>query len=749
MPLKYYGERQTDSETTLRVEIHQASFSGTATSVRLMDSGADIMTSGPGNEHVYKALLPTTAQVYLWDPTGAIDDEIADAEAEEYHVVVKEGAQVVFSGPVVPSPDKRSLNAFPDVATILARCSLADLKDIPFVDDSGDFYAGSMSVKDIVCEVLRKTGLGLNVFTGSNWFVPGLSGTADPLASYFLDMEAFRTADGFPVSCEDVLAGLCDTFHLQVRQSLGAWHCIQRSVLFSGSYRRFEYTPAGTLVGSGMFNPVVSVSEATAALLRTSTDRQPRILAYKGVTVTFDHGPVPPLIRNGNFSLSWREGARAPYPPRRPGRPGTGGDSSGDDPRGGSIGRRSLGRDFGGQYNAPTPEEEQKKYWKNQDGGVDITIESGRAPDGSNTAVLTPVLRPGSFSDITKWYWQEGIRFTGGEGVQIQWSLATFLETFKINWPRRTWQGPFPVYYRIVLSDGASDQYWLAADGSWKSVETNILFGDEAWTRRTGIPPGSRRGISPEVWHTFRNISQDTPAGTWVLKVFLYQAVDNTPDDIPTLYKHHWANVQFNIVRAGVVAPGAQNVTALNSASTNKLTQAVQVRFGDAPVVGMLHALTLADGTSTGNWKVGPYSGEPNTGKSHAQLLAEERFLEQAEHVDVHEAGYLREMPRVWPHQVLELDGVRYQVGDVTYSMARSRQAGSYVRLRRYASSPDVDQRAEEGTFTSVGGYGDAATQAYFEFSDFVHNFATANPLATTSGPIPPKESPPTIIRVS
>src|SRR5690606_22284549 len=177
------------------------------------------------------------------------------------------------------------------------------------------------------------------------------------------------------------------------------------------------------------------------------------------------------------------------------------------------------------------------------------------------------------------------------------------------------------------------------------------------------------------------------------------------------------------LINEELFSPEAHVVTAYNPASKSELIREESIYFGDAPVSDMVTALTLEDGSAATNWKESPYGvGDPPSGVSLTEMLARSMFREQAETVAVHAAGYIKGMPRVWPHQVLELDGARYEVGAVTYKGARHTQAGEYVRIRQFGISPEIDLLEEEGAGTFIGDASDMATRALIALQDDVFN---------------------------
>lgn len=744
MGLKYVIEQNTQAGTTLRAEVLQEGFIGVPVQLQFVRDGAIWEVTGPDRDRVYKPLLPSTLHLLVYDPDGSLDKELAAAARGEYTVLVTENGSTVFKGIVTPNTDRQALNSFEHETRIVATCGLSMLQDIPFVAGDGKFFEGDMSVASIICSCLDKLGLGLDVLIASPWYLPGFV-LADPmLEKVFIDAGAFIDGDGYPISCEQVLTDIATCFHLQVRQSTGAWHVVERNQLFSGSFMRARYRN-GAYVGVGMFNPAVSITAAAAREWRARTDRQPLIAARKSIAVAYEHGDIPPLISNGTFGalLRGETGGEVTGPGIYPGRDQRGGERRGEY-RGGIGGswRREggSGRGFIGRYDQDTPQERYVKHWFRENGSQNIIIEPQAGPEGSNAATLKPCYWfPSIYSGDPRDLPHESLTNTGrrfvsdGNSTSIHSTVWTYLEG-----NRGTASGvvTFPVYYEVKIKSG-SLTYWLGDDSQWHDERTYISFGkrsDQQW-----------RGVTLDVWHAHEITSAPVPAGMWTFEIVLHSVFEaiQIKDAIneARVSVHKWASIVPEVRIGETVAPTATVIVARDANARNPRSAELGVRFGDAPVVGMLSSLHHSNGLPTGDWKVGPYgSGEQPSGLSHTHLLAREMFLEQGENVPVYEAEHTREMPRCWPHQVYEIDGVRYQVAHVSYNLLRSTQSGSYVTVKLFQEAPTTDILSEEGAFSTLGGLGDAATRMFVLYSNDVYNRALQNPIAKTTAVIPAGE---------
>jgi hypothetical protein len=722
---KYYAEKTSDLGDVVRVELWFEGFGGTATEHILMEPGVLPDYEGPGERDVYKPVLTASCEAHFRDD-GTLDADLHGIGMRDAQMRVFSGSTEVFRGWIVPKQDRRHLN-YPgsdDVTQISARCGLSDLKDMPFVDASGDFWSDRVTLKTVLARCLEKTDLGVGFATCSNWFTPAMVGTDDPLDQVYVNTRGLRDAEGdLPVSVLDVLTMALKVHHLTLRQSVGPrWYIQQRDRIADATVDHFVYNPGGSFVTKETGTLRVTVSENGAAALRPLTDRQPTFMGLKSASVVFGHGEPPNLIRNPYFGSQTQSGL-----PEQEGifvRARGGGARRGviiEDP-----GPRGWNAKFGGQFNRPPRASTYKGDWKyfNGTSQVDPDILGPFADHTGNSAIAgyrwVDDAFADPFTDLERYLVnQNGVLYQGGTGQAIQYSVSAFV-VVDPGFAESTIEDElrFPVYYQIILvdPDTNAEMHWLDEDMSWQGTAQRIRMGERPASMTIGNlgqwgVPGDGH------WYTESDTSDDLPAGIWEVRVKLWEAADITPEE--RLDNLLWTSIIFAPVIDGFLAPASTSASAADPNSTHRLTLQQDVLLGDAPVVGMLTSLTHSDKSPTEDWKRGAYGvGEPESDKKLHELLAEELYLEQADNIPIHESGYLKEFPRVWPHQVLYLEGMAYQVGSVQYDLLRGRQRGSYPQLARSSRSVTKTEIELDGQFTSFTGLASSLSRGNIELAE-------------------------------
>ena len=752
--LKYSGTIESRSGDTILVEILEKDYVGADTSKTIMSDGVIVSTEGPDLRDVYKPLITSTAEVILWDPDGSFASDFDDVTDGSHHLRISKAGSVVFYGRVRPEPIAATLDQAPDGVLIQAVCGLVDLKNEAFLEDDRSFYTGDMQLKDIVLNSLNKLDLGLDCYFAMDWWIPGLGDPngleVQPMQWLHVDASTLIEENGNPVSCAAVLENLLPAFNLQLRQSEGAWHCVQRELLFS-SYYRHCYTSNATLSSHGNFNPSVSTTEAFACEYREEEAVLAKMPGYRSVSVAHAHGPLPTLIRNADFSATLDSRTR-----------GVRRGSINETQPGGrvSVGRRgvrnrntgSFGPRFWGANTPGVDPIERVSFWYDQDNNPITTgvIKEGEGPNGENVVTMDPIRGSSSdpwdpVADIIAeglYYYQDGLVVRGGTGRQLRSEVSLFVV------PAEIVEGsPYavPAIYDVRLTDidNPSNQYWLTdqkdANGHhiWSATEEHCSLRRRINTRdrsnRTGAYVGS--------WQSDYKLSQEIPTGSWRVRVIVYPALDwlysgasisRTIQDDGV----YWTNLFHDVVVDGEY-PDATIWTAIDPDSLNTSDYQIESIFGDLIVAdgggGLRGNTSSGSNTPTDNWKQGRYSFEPDSGVALTELNARSLYTQQSEVVPVHVARYHPDGPFVAPHEVLNLDGEVFQIGQVTYDYLTGVWGGRMPKVQISSAPPENNPQATDEALALLGGFGSNDARFFAIFGDSTYNTLLANPVATTT----------------
>jgi len=183
----------------------------------------------------------TTLHVHVSEKSAV--DEIYSSDAE-WRLRVEVDGNLDFLGDLrlgIPTrPDDKFATA---PFELVSSCGLGQLQDEDFADGS-DLYSGRRSVQGWIMELLRKTGLGLEVATASEWYTPDMGSTPNPLEQEYIDPKRYVDDEGAPWSCYDVLEDLVQGKLAMLGQENGRWHCYQRALYRFESFDRWVYPSA-------------------------------------------------------------------------------------------------------------------------------------------------------------------------------------------------------------------------------------------------------------------------------------------------------------------------------------------------------------------------------------------------------------------------------------------------------------------------------------------------------------------------
>jgi hypothetical protein len=273
--VKFTGEYDDQDGNTTRINILERGYEGASTEICF--SGDYPFTLDYPERTKYKAVQPSYCSIRLLEESENQFQEVITQDERKYRIDYSKdfgsGWELKWTGYVVPqvysSPFVRSNNNY---VTIKATDQLANLENEPFLDESGNKYKGEISQMSIICEILKKTGLTINIRSADDIFDIGMDENEDPLTQGFVDTRIFygpadlateREEDND--TCDVVLnkvinckSGLC------LFQSLGVWW-LTRSENAVGDFDWKEFDLTGTQVATGSYSPlkqIVSTSEA-------------------------------------------------------------------------------------------------------------------------------------------------------------------------------------------------------------------------------------------------------------------------------------------------------------------------------------------------------------------------------------------------------------------------------------------------------------------------------------------------------
>lgn len=658
---RYFAETTSERATTVRAALKEDPFVGAATEVTFAGDGVVVMPEHGDAERVYVPLLPSQAEILLDDPARALVDLLDAYESEELRVTVTDDGAVIFEGWYEPGVEGDTLNALRDDTVLACHDGLALLKDKPFIGDTslgtdGEPVTSIVSVLAVILRCLRATGLGLDVYAASPWHTPA-TGSGNPLTELYLDGRTIMDSRGYVLDCQTVLEDLCRSLHLQVRQSGGAWHVYERSLLMQESFTRYQYNTDGTAVGSAAYSPRIEHTEADLAAIRLATERQPRMASVASVATANEHGGLLPLVYNGAFGTDMDRRRHSQRPAGRTGyvRPTATRKSRGADRRIGNLGRgRAIGRGV--------IEREKFEFddgWSYTNGA--LTVNEHKHPDGLFAAYIE--------SDEGVSQSRYVVRPDTGMAVQFSFqALAAALST-EMSWRL--------VLTGVTSESGTGSLYLTDSTGLWDVADplNALQVSDDQWTQ---ITVGSA----------------ELPAGVWEVFVAFYARQADTTPGLPV----YVTDVRLDIVYTDVGAPAAH--VGVASSTDGRMALDFDAPFASLPQIeapGCLMTYEPLIYYPAGAFKAdGPYEvAELPTTTGSIEVLAESLYREQGERLKIHRAAYGPALGAISPADVLAIETATdvfdlYQMGDARLLPIRARIEADWLPVVDAGAPTDV-----------------------------------------------------------
>jgi hypothetical protein len=132
---------------------------------------------------------------------------------------------------------------------VTVRCTdaLGTLKTVPFLKDDNTKYTGYETDRQVLFNVLAKTGLSLPIGHAVNTFESTMTTTFDPLAQTFANTLGYLDVDGIPISCYDVLKAIMERWSCVLRQVDGMWQMVNVLEKSRGDVNMWVYNADNTL----------------------------------------------------------------------------------------------------------------------------------------------------------------------------------------------------------------------------------------------------------------------------------------------------------------------------------------------------------------------------------------------------------------------------------------------------------------------------------------------------------------------
>jgi hypothetical protein len=287
----------------IRVDICERDFIGDITTVR---GATDFISSAhdPDSDTKYPILKPSSVDLFLLSPSRRYFLNLFTSDKFKYLVKYYENSVQIWSGYLLADLYSEPYELSNYNVNLKAIDGLGLLKNIPFLDASGNKYTGLKSDLEIINICLSKLDLGLDVYTAVDIYEINMSdGTNDdPLTQAYSPCEAFNDKD-----CATVLREILKPYGAQMWHQDNAWHIVRSELLNGNSYTRRRYNSSGVFQSAASYNPNKSLTDDSVSLsyrniLVMARTTMQIIPAIKKLVIKHDYGLNDALLSGGDMN---------------------------------------------------------------------------------------------------------------------------------------------------------------------------------------------------------------------------------------------------------------------------------------------------------------------------------------------------------------------------------------------------------------------------------------------------------------
>jgi len=307
--LEYYDRHGYHHKT----QILSKDFAGALTEVKGTDTPTIFHLRGEDVTDKFIHVLPTNLEFNLQTQTNNQYTDLYTSNPNKYRlrhsINSGSGYQVVWTGKVVNNQFQEQYKKYGQVQ-VIAFDGLADLQNIPFLDDDGNQITGLYKQITIIAYILKKTGLELNIRTACNMYAVGTpsmsTGAAnDPLDQAYIDCQAYYIKEQSP-NCWDILKYNLEIYGAQIIQYNNVWNIIRiEERVTDFDYR--EFNSSGVYVSNSTYAPIKQIKAPTQTSRVIWKDQDQTLMIKPGfgtMRLIYDLGRKDNILVNGDFRVN-------------------------------------------------------------------------------------------------------------------------------------------------------------------------------------------------------------------------------------------------------------------------------------------------------------------------------------------------------------------------------------------------------------------------------------------------------------
>ena len=664
--LRYIGKFGSADGNVYQVRLHDSDFDGASTEFPLESV---LFVRGRRGADIFTPIRASSVELVGYKLSSTALDELLGAEVGRFTKEIWRGADhatldggggsMYWKGIVQTDLGEDDTASEISSISITATDGLSLLRDVSYLDTTGEEpapFTGRPTHLETIRVCLDKIGYSLPISVSGSWY-PEEGAGGDVLWEHAeVDQAIFYDDDGSPASCYEVLKQILYPYGGILFWRDGRFVIIQKEQIGASTYTTRDYDETDTFTGTTVYG-----STADADLVTRLTGQRTYKTAHGGLTVVYNHGNIPSLIRSGDFSdaSEWTLGA------------------SGGEIRT-SGGRRLVPPRDIGRYNPGRIER----------------IKVGFIPAfhfGSDTSF-------GAFRDAIK----ASNRYVTQTGEEVQaGDIIAFTGRFRIPYNEGDGNGLYNTFFELQI--GSNADAYLSRSGAWYTPSGS----DDLQPMRVAGSEYNDYGFAlsrdpGEGWYDFTIISEASPY-TGDVRLVLYGTGDENGADLDP-EGVEWADVAVLIVdedgnlRDSISFSGA-------TTSPEPLDDDLVLIVGQGPHPAVPGGISW-DGVQAGDWTDGA-AGPENV----SQLLVRKRLGYQSQRLELRYETYTGldyEMG-----DPVQIDGELYDVTFHEKDLASQDDTIEAVRIRYDDSGISFTEAAEDiGNYVPGGGGSTSVIQA-------------------------------------
>lgn len=265
-----------------------------------------IRLRGEAEEDKFTSCIGTELEISLASETNNQFVTLFTSDPQKFRVTFQKdfgaGFETLLTTKLVPNQYREDYIPEPYIVNFICTDSLAELKNIPFLDVAGNRFFGKYRCIELVAFCLKQTGLNLSIRVAANVYAATMDSTDsdDPLDQAYVDVDAYYLKDD-KKSCLDVIKAILSSFGAQLFQWNNVWNIIRvEERVQDYDYRDFD--SSGTYVSNDNYDPVL-VSGSAEAIKWVANPVMEMSPAYGKLRLKYRLGFKDNIIINGDFKL--------------------------------------------------------------------------------------------------------------------------------------------------------------------------------------------------------------------------------------------------------------------------------------------------------------------------------------------------------------------------------------------------------------------------------------------------------------